>query len=62
MDADHVSQVIETMTELNTPYLFLPLGEVIVNGLRRSYETPVQFRLAMYHTNSLRQILTNKRN
>lgn len=31
------------------PYLFLPLADPIINSLVSTYETPIQFRQALYH-------------
>lgn len=33
------------------PYLFLPLAESFIGALVSTYETPIQFRQAMYHGN-----------
>lgn len=33
------------------PYLFLPLAESFIGALVTTYETPIQFRNAMYHGN-----------
>lgn len=31
------------------PYLFLPLAEDLISALATTFETPIQFRLAVYH-------------
>ncbi len=34
------------------PFLFLPMADVLIQSLVSTYETPIQFRQALYHGNS----------
>ncbi len=58
ISSNQITELLDGTTSGNPmPYLFLPLAEPLIGEIVTNFETPIQFRQALYHANGVYSVV-----